>query len=46
VRKEKKTLLIIMFTYCQEKYWIWIRYPATESIKFAPEKNNDLARYF
>lgn len=27
-----------MFINCQEKYWIWIRYPATKSIKFAPEK--------
>lgn len=27
-----------MFTDCQEKYWIWIRYLATESIRVAPKK--------
>lgn len=27
-----------MFTNCQEKYWIWIRYLATESIRVAPKK--------
>ena len=35
-----------MFIDCQEKYWAWIRYLATESIRVAPKKKNDLAVYF
>lgn len=27
-----------MLTNCQEKYWIWIRQLATESIRVAPKK--------
>lgn len=26
-----------MFTNCQEKYWTWIKYLATESIRVAPK---------